>query len=248
MFNKRYVILTILSAGLMFGSLAFADPKGELCEFQLTTSDVGIANVKIDHNTRGLPKLIHGETVLEVEIVAARPDTLYTVWIDFRNRASLLLADDYKGLLLKGALPRGVAPAFATTAGVTAGMGIDPNGIITDDQGEVEFKAILDYNLLKRGDSPVVGDELAMQGLNRVGGYWLRRYPKTKPKTIPDVAASLQKTDPDTGLPVVERATAQGITIVRHADFITHGHTPGIGGVDHFSGFKGDFPDDCLED
>ncbi len=247
MFNKQYLIMTLLSAGLtMFGSQASAsatNTAGEFCEFQLTTSDVGVARVEIDHDR---PDDV---TVLEVKISDARPDTLYTVWVDFRSRARLdagfskfdALSDDYKPLVDKGALPRGVAPAFATTAGVTAGMGIDPNGIITDDHGEAEFKAILDYNLLKRGDSPVVGDELAMQGLNRVGGYWLRRYP-----IDPTVSASLQQTDPATGFPLVERATAQGITIVRHADFVTHGHTPGVGDVDHFSAFKDDFPADCL--
>lgn len=34
----------------------------------------------------------------------------------------------------------------------------------------------LDYNLLQPGESAVVGDRLAMQGANRVGGYWLRIY------------------------------------------------------------------------
>ena len=62
-----------------------------------------------------------------------------------------------------------------------------------------------DYKLLKPGDSPVVGAELAMQGKNRVGGYWLRVYPED-----PTVEASTQVTDPKTGLPLVERATGPG--------------------------------------
>ena len=48
------------------------------------------------------------------------------------------------------------------------------------------------------------------------------------------------------GLPVLLRGTAQGITIVGHTDFVTHGHTPGTKNVDHFSGFNGDFPSDCV--
>ena len=39
---------------------------------------------------------------------------------------------------------------------------------------------------------------------------------------------------------------AQGITIVFHHDLVTHGFTPGVGGVDHSSAFKGDFPTTCL--
>lgn len=199
---------------------------GVRCEFDLTTSDVGIATVKIV------------ATVFEIEISDARPNTLYTVWVDFKNRARNELSDDYP--LGKGALERGVAPAFATTAGVTAGMGLDLNGIITDDQGRASVTAILDYNLLGPGASPVVSDKLAMQGANRVSGYWLRIYEDANERP------SLQVTDPETGLPRLERATAQGITMVRHPDFVTHGHTPGVRGVDHFSGFKGDFPPDCL--
>ncbi|MFQ5917926.1 MAG: hypothetical protein ACE5I0_08975 [Candidatus Binatia bacterium] len=243
MFNKRHV-MAIVSAGLtMLGTQAVASDNrpGERCEYLLTASNperpLSRAEVEID------------EEILEIEISDARPNTLYTVWIDFRNRARLAetgnsieaLSEDYKPLLDEGALPRGVAPAIASTAGVTAGMGLDLNGIITDDDGDGKLKAQLDYNLLEPGDSPVVGRELAMQGKNRVGGYWLRKYP-----VDPDVEASLQIVDPLTGLPDLHRATAQGITIVGHPDFITHGHTPGVGGVDHFPGFKGDFPEDCL--
>ena len=110
----------------------------------------------------------------------------------------------------------------------------------------------LDYELLRPGDSPVVFGTLAMQGPNRVGGHWMRIYDPPKKKKAKETA-SLQLTDgddddDDDGLPLLERSTPQGITIVRHPDFVTHGHTPGVGGVDHFSAFKGDFPAACLED
>ena len=170
----------------------------------------------------------------------ANPDALYTTWIDHRNRATRQLAADYP--LNKGALPRGVAPAFATTTGVVAGMGLDPNGVVTDSRGRATLNVKLDYDLVATGDSPVVGAELATQGLNRVGGAWLRIYP-----VDPTVAASLQVTDPNTGLPVLERSTPQGITVVVHPDKVTHGHTPGVGGVDQVSAFSGDFPAECRQ-
>jgi len=168
MFNKQYVIVAILTAGLlMFGSQAAAvNIAGEQCEYELTASAGGSrAKVKIFGH------------FLEVRITGAHADTLYTVWVDFRKRAPLALADDYQRLIEEGKnpLPRGVAPAFATTSGVTAGMGVDPNGMITDDRGEARLRAILDYDLLKPGESPVVGAELAMQGLNRVGGLQVYR-------------------------------------------------------------------------
>ena len=84
----------------------------------------------------------------------------------------------------------------------------------------------------------MVAAGLAVQGLNIIGGGWMRVYNQD-----PNTEASLQVVRK--GRPLVERATAQGLTIVRHADFISHGHTPGTKNIDHFSGFKGDFPKGC---
>ena len=53
-------------------------------------------------------------------------------------------------------------------------MGLDANAVITDGAGNGVLHAQLDYELLEPGASPVVGEGLAMQGLNRVGGGWLR--------------------------------------------------------------------------
>jgi len=170
----------------------------------------------------------------------ANPYTLYTTWIDHRNRSQLALAPDYP--LNQGAIPRGVAPAFKSTQGVRAGMGLDANGVVTNGYGNAVMKVTLDYDILENGNSPVVGAELAMQGFNRIGGGWLRTY-----SLDPNVSASLQVTNPKTGLPVLPRSTPQGITIVKHPDTVTHGHTPGVGGVDHFPAYKGDFPSKCTQ-
>ena len=112
----------------------------------------------------------------QIEFTNANSNTLYTIWADHRNRTTLQLADDYP--LGEGALPRGVAPVFGTTTRVTSGMGLDANAIVTDSQGNATLSVPLDYNLLGKTASPVVGAGLAMQGLNRVGGGWLRVYPR----------------------------------------------------------------------
>lgn len=197
------------------------------CTYDLTSTDQGTAKVKI-----------HGNK-LEIKVDNARPNTLYTVWLDFKSRATGLLSADY--IAINGALGRGVAPAFASTAGVTSGMGVDPNGFVTNNNGKKKFKVKLDFEMLEAGASPVVGEELSMQGMNRVGGYWLRQY-----GTDPQTGASLQLVDPYTDLPLLERATVQGITVQYHPDLISHGHTPGVGGVDHSGAFKGDIPAGCL--
>ena len=118
-------------------------------------------------------------------------------------------------------------------------MGPDANSIVTDDYGNAKFKIKLDYKLLEPGASPVVAEDLVEQETNRVGGGWLRLYKG------PITTASLREVD-GYGIPVVIRSTAQGLTIVKHPDFITHGHTPGVGGTDHFSGFNGDFSAACM--
>ena len=200
------------------------------CSFDLTSDEQesGSAHVRID-----------GRDV-DIYINDAARGALYTVWIDFRNRGSREVSSDYP--LDAGALPRGVAPLFSTTAGVTSGMGFDPNSIVTDSSGDGRLDVTVDFELLRKADSPVVGEMLAMQGQNRVGGGWLRVYP-----TDANVAASLQTVDLRTGLPLVQRATAQGLTIVAHPDLVSHGHTPGVGQVDHFPGFFADFPQECYE-
>ena len=193
-----------------------------------------------------------GEAEVTIKFKDALPNTLYTVWIDRRKRGLLnLLSPDYPDptanhdldISFSGpGLARGVALGFATTQGVTSGMGLDANAIITDDDGDGKFKIKLDYKLLVPGASPVVAAGLVNQdefGLNRVGGGRSRQYrekvniedPDDPPNLIPN--PSLQEVDPDTGLPVLVCSTAQGITIISHPDFVTYGHTLGVGDTDH---------------
>ena len=167
---------------------------------------------------------------LKVKLKDAQPNTLYTVWVDFRVRPDKILPPDFP----EGAM--GVGPAFGIADPVYNGIKPDLNAIFTDHNGKGQLNINLDYNLLDEDATPVVGAELSMQGQNRIGGYWLRLYP-----IDPNVAASNQLVDDD-GNPLVVKATAQGITIVRHPDNITHGHTPGVKNVDHLSAFFGNFP------
>lgn len=229
--NTRVLPLISSMAFIIFGALGIEAHAQTVCKYDLTPSSgqPGTATVDITANR------------FQIEFKNANPNTLYTIWADHRNRGTLQLADDYP--LREGALQRGVAPVFGTTAGVTSGMGLDANAIVTDSQGNATLSVPLDYNLLGKTASPVVGAGLAMQGKNRVGGGWLRVYPED-----PIVIASLQVTDPATGLPQLPRSTVQGITVVRHPDRVSHGHTPGVGGVDHFSAFSGDFPLECPTD
>ena len=212
----------LLAAGVQAEPLPSAE-----CSFYLTPASghPGSAKVHIVNNN------------VSVKFRGTYAVTQYTVWIDFKNRATGRITADYP---LDQGSDVALSPAFASTAGVKSGMGMDPNGVVTDKEGDGIFKTKLDYEVFLSGAAPVVGKQLAAQGQNRVSGSWLRVYPSD-----PEAKPSLQSTDEVTGMPKLQRATAQGISVMFHADKVTHGHTPGISGLDYFPAFRADFPISC---
>lgn len=181
----------------------------------------------------GTARVVVIGNVLQVNVQGAEPNTVYTVWVDYKSRATGELAADYPDE--DGALERGVAPAISTVSAVYGGMIPDKNSFKTNETGSATFTSALNYDLRADGQGPVVFGELSMQGPNRVGGQWMRTY------SAGVRGASVQLVSAN-GRPILRRATPQGITIVGHFDNVTHGLTPGVGGVDHFSAYKGDFP------
>lgn len=248
--SRKMPLVGILAAAFV-ATLGVQDAQakpGRSCKYLLDTipGAIGTAEATIT------------STELRIEILGAERKTLYTVWVDYRDRGEpKTLAADYPNLDANPGLDlshsgegigRGVAPAFATTAPVFDGMGIDLNGVVTDAHGNARLRISLDYNLLGNGTGPVVAADLVEQDpnlvdpdavvVNRVGGGWLRIY--SKPLSL---GASLQKVDRSSGLPMIYRSTVQGLTIQSHGkDKVTHGHTPGVKSVDHFGAFNGDFP------
>lgn len=213
------------------------------CSFQLELGN---------DEAQGEARVYITPTSIEVRVQNARPNTLYTVWVDFQSRATGQLSADYPveggsvDLSRSGpGIARGVAPAFSKTAPVYEGMRTDVNGFMTDRWGNSRWYTSLDYNLLGRSTSPVTAASLTMQGQNRVGGSWLRFYEGN----VFSAASAQSRTLSSfhySNVPRLVLATAQGLTIVGHYVPVTHGHTPGVGGVDHFPGFKGDFPSYCV--
>ncbi len=231
-FNRQrfaYIAASLLATFFITSTAGAGNKPGVECKYKLepAAGHPNTAKAQVD---------IKDRSQLKVKLSGALKQTLYTIWIDFRTRPDNTLPIDFpteSGV-------QAVLPAMAITDGVTNGIGLDVNAIVTDDEGDGSVEIKLDYEILQPYTTPVVGG-LAMQGMNRVGGFWMRQYP-----VHPSMAASLQKTDPKTGLPLVVRNTSAGITIVSHPDYITHGLTPGVGGVDHFSAFSGNFPDNCM--
>ena len=252
--RKEAVVVVGILAGLSFGfsGLAQVSAKSDKsaksnksqksvkaatsCVYDLTPSsdEPGTATVNIRPRS------------LRIRVRGAVPYMMYTAWTDHRSRATGQMAPDFPQYPVDPATsyhgnphPRGVAPPIASTAGVTSGMGLDGNAFVTNAKGNANFRVRLDYNLLAPGASPVIAEDLAMQGANIVGGSWLRMY--TQPVAVP----SVQAVDGN-GLPIVVRSTAQGFTVQIHDDPTSHGHFPGTGGVDHVHAWKGDFPAECM--
>jgi hypothetical protein len=229
MIRSRVFYLAIsafVGLGLLASPLVASAKKkgGKSCNYMLNQAEGGKGQAEIRIDKKKLRVVIDG----------AERDTLYTVWIDFRMRS--------QGKSKPPGFPPGVpavSPAIPTDKGVTNGIGLDRNGIMTDKKGRANVIISLNYELLKAGSSPVVGG-LARQGLNVVGGFWMRQY-----SVDPLTAASSQNVTKDFK-PELVYSTAAGITMVRHPDTITHGHSPGNGDVDFSSAWSGDFPNKCL--
>ena len=259
--RKEAVVVAGILAAFSFGVAGLAEVSAQSdqsansvkaatsCVYDLTqgSSEPGTATVNIRPRS------------LRIRVRGAEPNTMFTVWTDHRSRATGQRADDFPvdfyppghpnagepipvdptTSLHGDAHPRGVAPAVASTAGITSGMGLDGNAFRTNGRGNANFRVRLDYNLLEPGASPIIAADLATQGANIVGGSWLRMY--TQPVAVP----SVQAVDGN-GLPIVVRSTAQGFTVQRHDDPTSHGHFPGTGTVDHVNAWKGDFPAECM--
>lgn len=191
---------------------------------------------------RGTAKVeIQGQK-LRVKLLDAEPNTLYTVWVDFRSMTN------------NNALPtqfpskkqaRHLAPAFATNEGVLNGMGLDKNAIVTDVDGDAILEINLDYSPLQADRAPIVSKSVAMQGKNIVAGSWMKKFSNdTK------VQASTPMIDQTTGMPELVRSTAAGFTVLRHVEKITHGVVPGTPSVDYVkrAGFRGDIPTQCAQE
>ena len=211
-----------------------------ICEYTLDLSD--------EEEGQGTAVASITSSGIRIVFSGAKPNTLYTIWTDFRSRATGMVAADYPipenadvDISRTGpGVARGVAPTMATFHPVYEGMKRDRNAVMTNSKGDAVFNSKLKFNLLGKGESPVVAESFSKQGNSIVGGSWMRMYEEPL-----DNGPSRQVLD-KSNRPVIVGATAQGLTIVGHFIPLTHGHSPGVGGVDHFPGFKGDFPSSCM--
>ena len=159
----------------------------------------------------------------------------------------------------------GFTPAAADDAGFKAGMGLDPNGFITDSSGNANFAIKLNYDIFQANVAPLVlrpgdteGLAVAFDALGttcssslftpgvsplytaRVDSAYMRQYSTSTVPNLPATSPSYQLLDAS-GKPLLVRASVSGFQLIEHFDRLTHGHVPGFHVANPAASSCGDF-------
>jgi hypothetical protein len=183
----------------------------------------GLLEIRVDDD---------GSTNLEFKAEGLDPSWVITAWISYFYPPGPAPDPIFEGVA-------GVsAPAAPTSAGFTEGLGIEPNQMLVDSEGDGKLEVILDYNPFEAGQGPlrntlVVTEQSAApagsgaeQGtccagaIQPVGSSYLRVF---------DPVTGLQELDAD-GRPVLLRSPVPVafMLLVIHTDGMTHGIHPGL--------------------
>ncbi len=161
----------------------------------------------------------------------------------------------------------GFSPAAADDAGFKAGMGLDPNGFVSDGNGNANFTINLNYDIFAPAVAPTVLRPGVSQSLGvafdaagttcssspplfiagvtapftaRVDSAYARVYNTSTVANLPSVSPSYQLLDA-TGKPQLLRAGVRGFQLIEHFDRLTHGHVPGFHVANPMASSCGDF-------
>ena len=159
----------------------------------------------------------------------------------------------------------GFSPAAADDAGFKAGNGLDPNGFVTDANGNATFGIKLNYDIFQANVAPLVlrpGDteglavafdasgttcssSLFTPGVTplytaRVDSAYMRQYGTSTAPVLPATSPSYQLLDAS-GKPRLVRVSVSGFQLIEHFDRLTHGHVPGFHVANPAASSCGDF-------
>ena len=194
---------------------------------------------------------VNGTTKLDFSLSGLTPASVYSVW---------LLLDTAKSPFVPGSCPNcvardpdsgvqsnvyGFSPAAADNAGFTAGIGIDPNGFVADDDGNAQFTIELNYDIFQPASAPLVlragtTESVAVMpmpgtcvGLQTgdfpaaVDSGYMRVYDSSIVANLPGASPAYEVLDGKLK-PRLVRGTVTGFEIAEHFDGLTHGHRPGL--------------------
>jgi hypothetical protein len=190
---------------------------------------------------------VGGSSTLTLTVSGLAPNAVHSLWQLLDATAAPFIIDPVLGLAVVTDSNLGtvaavfpVGPAAADNAGYKAGTGLDPNGFITDAQGNATFTVKLNYDITKSQISPIVlapltqtvqvqpvtgaGECTASPGSTYqsfIDSGYARKFDTSK------AAPSFQLTDGKYRAKLI-RGTVADLIVVQHLDGLTHGHAPGV--------------------
>jgi hypothetical protein len=188
-----------------------------------------------------------GGVTLKLTVSGLAPNTVHSFWQVFDTTKPPFVTDPVLGLAVVtdanlGTLApaRPNTPAVDDRSGFKAGTGLDPNGFVTDANGNATLTVKLNYDPTKPGTVPVVlggqgetvqvapvtgpGACVATPGSSftaLVDSAYVRQYDSSRKE------ASFQLHEGFYRAKLV-RGTAASFVVVEHLDGLTHGHVPGV--------------------
>ena len=278
--------LSLLTVLLLVPAARAQDDQGEV-EKTLTLQPNGIPGGMLFGHS-GQAGVIHisieeGQTTLQFSLTGLTPNAVHSVWLLLDSSANpcggagqpacLPPFTSCKGPACVTQDPArgtpvnvfGFTPAAADDAGFNAGNGLDPNGFVTDGDGNAKFKIKLNYDIFQANVAPLVlrpGDTeglgLAFDALGttcssslftpgvsplytaRVDSAYMREYSTSTVPNLPATSPSYQLLDAS-GKPLLVRASVSGFQLIEHFDRLTHGHVPGFHVANPAASSCGDF-------
>jgi len=191
-----------------------------------------------------------GGTTLRFSLSGLAPNATHTVWLIFdtnqppfsQTGGGLVAADPATGTT---APVFGFSPAAADDAPFTAGIGLDPNGFVSDASGNAEFKIDLNFDIMQPASGPVVlrpgttqmlavASDTASPCMAATGAAFqavidsnfVRVFDTSKLPNPPGASPSFQMAEAPLKARLV-RGSIKALTIAEHFDGLTHGHLPG---------------------
>jgi len=257
---ETFTRLTTLSSFVWLAALILGSPaNGQMIEGQggkktLTLTATGPTSGSFGRSGQAGEVVIKtkgGGTTLRFSLTGLKPNAAHTVWIIFdtnqppfsQTTAGLVATDPATGTT---APVFGFGPAAADTAAFTAGIGLDPNGFVTDASGNAEFKFDLNFDISQPSSAPVVLRPGLTQALEvasdsgsapcvAAGGgtfqavidsNFMRVFDTSRTASPPAASPSFQMAEAPLKARLV-RGTVKAFTIAEHFDGLTHGHLPG---------------------
>jgi len=221
-----------------------------VCALTAIAANQTVALVPIGSGTQSGQVVItttSGGATLQLTVSGLTPNTVHSFWQVFDTTKPPFITDAVLGLsvvtdsnlgTLAPARPN--TPAVDDRSGFTGGTVLDPNGFVTDANGNATLTVKLNYNPTKAEMAPIVLGALGetVQVSPVTGAGTCVATPGSSFTAFVDSAYVRQfdtsRTDPSFQIQdgkyraKLIRGTVASLVVVEHLDGLTHGHVPGV--------------------